>query len=1348
MRSILPTTVTFTRFLAALVLLISSHSRATETVLLGDQFLDDERATQTLPRTAKWTYAGGPTGAARLWVTPPGGGGELRLIADGSNPEMALAYFKAAGAPQTLAAGESITLEFTAKLDTVKNAATNFRVALFNSAGAGNRPTGDVTNGVFQSNYANTHSGYIMGLNTGAVTAPFNLYERNNQGNTTPFAIGSALGGDNNATLDLKVKQAFPVLLKITRSTGAGTSVTVESTVKGVTVTRIDSSSVLTSFDGCGFYISGGALGDNEAVTVDNLKVKHTNAAATVTTTLLSDDFADNDRTNQALPGSAQWFYAGYGTATDQLTCAGMASAQNLVFTPGGVDAMALAYFTAAGSPQAMAVGDSITVQANVHLDVLANAADGIRFGLFNSGSVRAAADIEAGIDSSATFTNYTGYSVWLNPGASGGFNLERRGGAGANPFTPAANTLLGASNTASLALTTSVGMIPRFSMTLTRLSTGMLVEAAINGRNVVRIDAAPVTTSFDTFAFFVSSTGLYDGPQAVLSNVNVIHATAIPAITSFGKILSQTYEGTSWAGATFVGAQATGSVSAGSYGSIDVLGSVTPSGGEKLNVNSTGLTGYWSGALNSGLLAVANTETNLGKLTLAFDLLSSAVRPVRVRIESADAGGIVSGALERMIYPAGGNSFQRYAFELGDMTAAGGTFLPTAPNIKLTFQIEGGVDAGSWPAGNHSLQIDNVYYAKPAYYVKPTGNNSLDGRTEANAFATIAKALTAANKAGDIILLMDGPFAPSAMLSFSSGGVPGGWVTLKNYPGQSPLIQGNETNYDVLYIAKGFTGASFDYTTNLNYIEIRGLRVRGTADTLAVNLRGGNNPNSNVNGVAVNGRYMVKVPHHIRFADLEVYNMSAAGVAALDTDWWFVENCDIHDTSNWTIYGTSGISSLTPANFDGTAGTYRHYWLGNRVYRNETKEPWSAIGQISDGNGAILDTFLDTRHGPYLGRSIVSNNLFYENGGSGIHAYKVNGADIVNNTAVRNSHSPALTYANIFGNSSNDILIANNIIVASANEDINDASYSTTFPLTSGVTFLNNLYLSDGSTVAPYVGPNDSGNITTTDVKFVNDATGTNDYRLKTGSPAFDAGLALSVRPVRDFYGILRATDGLPDIGACERQPAIVTAPQAQTGVVGNSITLSVAAQSAGPDSGLSYQWQRNGVNVAGATSNPLVLTNLTAAQAGDYRALVSVGAVPFDTVTSAAATLTLWTQLQNWRNTNFGTINNLGLAADTADPDRDGIWNLAEYGLQLAPNTPALAGLPTSTRDGSGRLTLTFFRARTDVTYTVEGTTDFSSWETLATNPGTVGQMIPVTDTAPLPQNKRFLRLRITNP
>ena len=257
-----------------------------------------------------------------------------------------------------------------------------------------------------------------------------------------------------------------------------------------------------------------------------------------------------------------------------------------------------------------------------------------------------------------------------------------------------------------------------------------------------------------------------------------------------------------------------------------------------------------------------------------------------------------------------------------------------------------------------------------------------MNGQTEANAFLTISKALAVATNSGDIVLLMDGGISPSyapptAMLSFQGGGTPGGWVTFKNYPGQSPLIQASEVNYDLFYIAAGYIGASFDYTHSLNYIELQGLRMRGTADTLAVGLRGSSTPNSNVNGIGVSGRYMVKVPHHIRLANNEVYNFSGGGVAVIDTDWLFVENNSTHDNCFWTIYGPSGNSSLTPSSFEGTAGTYRHYWLGNSSYHNQTNIKTASTGTYSDGNGAIIDTWLTTRHGPYLGKYLLPTTNF-----------------------------------------------------------------------------------------------------------------------------------------------------------------------------------------------------------------------------------------------------------------------------------------------------------------------------------------------------------------------------------
>lgn len=85
---------------------------------------------------------------------------------------------------------------------------------------------------------------------------------------------------------------------------------------------------------------------------------------------------------------------------------------------------------------------------------------------------------------------------------------------------------------------------------------------------------------------------------------------------------------------------------------------------------------------------------------------------------------------------------------------------------------------------------------------------------------------------------------------------------------------------------------------------------------------------------------------------------------------------------------------------------------------------------------------------------------------------------------------------------------------------------------------------------------------------------------------------------------------------------PAIVAAadhPQPQTVIQGNTATFSVTATGDAP---LSYQWRFGGTNIAGATSNPLVLTGVQTNQAGNYSVIVSN---PYGSVTSSNALLTV---------------------------------------------------------------------------------------------------------------------------
>ncbi|MCE9659225.1 MAG: hypothetical protein K8R60_11750 [Burkholderiales bacterium] len=80
---------------------------------------------------------------------------------------------------------------------------------------------------------------------------------------------------------------------------------------------------------------------------------------------------------------------------------------------------------------------------------------------------------------------------------------------------------------------------------------------------------------------------------------------------------------------------------------------------------------------------------------------------------------------------------------------------------------------------------------------------------------------------------------------------------------------------------------------------------------------------------------------------------------------------------------------------------------------------------------------------------------------------------------------------------------------------------------------------------------------------------------------------------------------------------PTINTAPVGVAVQVGQPALLAVGASGSGP---LAYRWQRNGVDVAGASSPVLRIESAQAGDAGDYTVLVSNGA---GTVTSTAAGL-----------------------------------------------------------------------------------------------------------------------------
>ena len=124
----------------------------------------------------------------------------------------------------------------------------------------------------------------------------------------------------------------------------------------------------------------------------------------------------------------------------------------------------------------------------------------------------------------------------------------------------------------------------------------------------------------------------------------------------------------------------------------------------------------------------------------------------------------------------------------------------------------------------------------------------------------------------------------------------------------------------------------------------------------------------------------------------------------------------------------------------------------------------------------------------------------------------------------------------------------------------------------------------------------------------------------------------------------------------------------------------------------------------------------------------------------------------IDHWRIANFSTIDNKGLAADTADPDADGRFNLLEYALMTDPTASTSLGDPV-VAVVAGRLVLTFGRvADPSLTYSVEAIDSIATgtWTVIWSSTGAENSAGPVSveDVVLIAnQSTRFLGLKVSH-
>ncbi len=483
-------------------------------------------------------------------------------------------------------------------------------------------------------------------------------------------------------------------------------------------------------------------------------------------------------------------------------------------------------------------------------------------------------------------------------------------------------------------------------------------------------------------------------------------------------------------------------------------------------------------------------------------------------------------------------------------------------------------------------LILTVIFYSYQAfatnYYVSSLiGDDKNNGLSDKNPFYSIQKAADLTNP-GDTVFVMNGTYVNSCdgcdVVVINRSGNAANWIVYINYPGHLPLLHFN-------------SWGGFIINDGAAYIEINGFNIQGNianetlANALLQNSSCGN-PNNlayeskyNGNGISTEGRangFSTGHPHHIHLLNNKIFECGGAGISAIQSDYVTSENNIIYNNCWHTLFGASGISYYQNWDLDNNTSTYKMIIRNNKLFGNRLYVPWIGCCCISDGNGVIIDDAKNTQNnspiGPYKGKTLVTNNISFNNGGSGMHAYSSENVDFVNNTLFQNSQSTELD-GEIFANASNNVNILNNIIYPINNNVANQqqADYSN-----NNAVYDYNNYFNTNAIVMN--GTHD----VIGDPKFVNPVLDLSaaDFHILSGSAAIGKGSS-NLAPSTDFDNNKRNLTAI-DIGAYQFISNILPINiSALTAVCGNNQTqLQWKVYSASNIKSYSIQGSVDGIN------------------------------------------------------------------------------------------------------------------------------------------------------------------------
>ena len=322
-------------------------------------------------------------------------------------------------------------------------------------------------------------------------------------------------------------------------------------------------------------------------------------------------------------------------------------------------------------------------------------------------------------------------------------------------------------------------------------------------------------------------------------------------------------------------------------------------------------------------------------------------------------------------------------------------------------------------------------------YYVSANNGSDSNNGSETTPFQTINRAISFVNP-GDTIFVMNGTYQNNGygtvdtatntnmnnnhVVTINKSGSEGAYITLKNYPGHSPLIQFDGRGGIVI-------------SNNMNYIIIEGFEVVGPGASITYaeayanreyKVLAASDPNDDINynhtyfsGKGIWGGYGAH--HHIIIRNNIVHDTAGSGIRFNDSDHITIEYNEVYNTTWWTSSASSAVVfAETIASSEADNGTdVKMVIRGNLVYNNWNRIPFY-VTQLPDNSGntnpnygtATYNNILDgqglyvTRSDDnYYGTFLFENNVCVNNGKNGINFDNSLGASAIiqNNTLFYN---------------------------------------------------------------------------------------------------------------------------------------------------------------------------------------------------------------------------------------------------------------------------------------------------------------------------------------------------------